>query len=400
MFNSQIIDDLALESIPDALIFDLRNALHRAEFTSANLLKIFGKEVMRHINIGHREEDFLRRQVLHGKPILQVLVDFFLLHKVVAFDKVSLALGVELTNGLIRSGLMAREGEEVGFRGFLTPLANGYFLNDGDVYNENPGHVIQIVLEQPYLIKAIELANSSNRSTRGRILDLCSGSGIIGQAIQAKGWSVTGWDINPRALNYARFNARLNGLLHTSYLYSDVLAGIDTKESYDLIVANPPYNANVTTSQGKVLTDITLHSGVLGWDIPSAILDKVDSLLVPNGLFAMCGIHLMKNNRVAHPAIEKMSTNGSVLVLHKVISPARTWEGMRCQFNCTPRYSDLPDGRLLDVIESADFFDAVTWAITIWKKGGKPGYSNIYNLPTDGVLLSPQATQNIYDLLN
>jgi len=121
--------------------------------------------------------------------------------------------------------------------------------------------------------------------------------------------------------------------------------------------------------------------------------------LKQDGLFAMCGIHLMKDGVVAHPVIERMAATGSVIVLHKVISPSTSWEGMRCQFNCTPRFSELAEGQLMDLVRSADFFDSVTWAITLWKKGGKPGYQNIYNLPTDGVLISPQAIRNISDAL-
>ena len=48
-------------------------------FTSEHLLKIFGKEVTRHININNMEVNYLRNQVLYSNIKLRVIVDLFLL---------------------------------------------------------------------------------------------------------------------------------------------------------------------------------------------------------------------------------------------------------------------------------------------------------------------------------
>ena len=44
----------------------------------------------------------------------------------------------------------------------------------------------------------------------GNISLLFTNPGVIGQAIFPKGWNLTGVDINPRAISYAKFNASLN----------------------------------------------------------------------------------------------------------------------------------------------------------------------------------------------
>lgn len=397
--NIEIIDADSLKAIPDDVVRQLGEVLGKHGFTSENLLHLFGKEVTRHINISQREEDYLRRHVLDGLPHLKLLVDLLLLHHPVSTDRLSDVFGGVLLGALVDHGLFVSSRSGLAFRGYITPIDGRWFLNDGDAFNDNPGHVIQIVLEQPYLIKSAKLAARSVLSrSKGCILDLCSGSGVIGQALQPKaGWSITGWDINPRAIEYARFNARLNGAHDATYLYTDVMTATSEKQ-YDVVVANPPYNAHVSPHKKVSATDITLHSGVFGWDIPGAIFDKVDSLLVPGGVFALCGIHMMNDSVVAHPAISRMRETGSVVVLHKVISPAATWEAMRCQFNCTPDFLELPEGHLLELVKSASFFNEVTWAITLWKKGGTPGYFSIYNLPTDGVLISPQAERELSDI--
>lgn len=78
-----------------------------------------------------------------------------------------------------------------------------------------------------------------------KVLDLCTGSGCIGIAIQkllpqAK---VTLVDISTLALEVAKKNAEQNGVEPTIEKW-DILQGIPfflEKERYDLIVSNPPY---------------------------------------------------------------------------------------------------------------------------------------------------------------
>ena len=66
-------------------------------------------------------------------------------------------------------------------------------------------------MEQPYLIKSIKkFANTLLQKSNGNILDLCTGSGVIGQSVLPKKWTLKGIDINPRALDYSKFNLKMN----------------------------------------------------------------------------------------------------------------------------------------------------------------------------------------------
>jgi len=388
-----------LETISTSRLLELRGAMRSVGFDAKTFLAYAGKEVTRHININDREEDYLRRQVLNGVPDLLVLVDLFMLRRTVACGDLERVLNTGLIQDLIACDFLAQVDGEYASKVFITPIGDRHYLNDGDAHNDDQGHVIQLVLEQPYLIKSAELfANDVLKKANGRILDFCSGSGVIGQGIQKAGWSINGVDINPRAIAYARMNARMNGAEDSDYRLGDVREK-DVTGTYDLILANPPYNGYIPDDNTPEKKDITLHAGYFGEELPSPILDTADSLLAPGGMFLMCGITLFKDGVLWHDAVDQLSKSGTVVVLHKPILPVQSWEGQRLLFNCTPDFEKLEAGRLNSLLSTVEHFNEVTWAIIMYRKGGKPGYHNVYNLPTDAVLVSEQAADECSKLL-
>lgn len=120
----------------------------------------------------------------------------------------------------------------------IYPYQEYYFASDVQFFPEEKVKDAELV----YYIgsDSIDLASSTVRREVASTLDLCTGTGI--QAILAAKHSqkVTGVDINPRAVNFARFNALLNQVDNVSfvegYLYEPV-----GDEKFDLILANPPF---------------------------------------------------------------------------------------------------------------------------------------------------------------
>lgn len=72
-----------------------------------------------------------------------------------------------------------------------------------------------------------------------KVLDLCTGSGVIAVAAAMLGASVTAVDISRRALVSAWLNARANGV-RVRPRRGDLFAAV-AGERFDLVVANPPY---------------------------------------------------------------------------------------------------------------------------------------------------------------
>jgi SAM-dependent methyltransferase len=75
-----------------------------------------------------------------------------------------------------------------------------------------------------------------------RVLELCAGTGVAALRAAQRG-AVEAWatDIAPRCVEFARFNARLNGLENrVRVVESDAWSALGT-ETFDLVVAHPPY---------------------------------------------------------------------------------------------------------------------------------------------------------------
>lgn len=74
-----------------------------------------------------------------------------------------------------------------------------------------------------------------------RVLELCTGTGALALAVAARGARhVVAVDRSARAVLAARINARLNGL-DVDVRAGDLFAALHPGETFDLILANPPY---------------------------------------------------------------------------------------------------------------------------------------------------------------
>lgn len=71
-----------------------------------------------------------------------------------------------------------------------------------------------------------------------RVLDLCCGGGGVGLALPGFAGTLTGVDLNERAVSAARLMAELQGLSNYQYHLADARELL--RESYDLVVGNPP----------------------------------------------------------------------------------------------------------------------------------------------------------------
>jgi release factor glutamine methyltransferase len=72
-----------------------------------------------------------------------------------------------------------------------------------------------------------------------RVLDVCTGSGVLAVTAALCGAQATAVDVSRRAVFCAAFNARLNGV-RVRALRGDLLAPV-RGERFDAIVSNPPY---------------------------------------------------------------------------------------------------------------------------------------------------------------
>jgi release factor glutamine methyltransferase len=72
-----------------------------------------------------------------------------------------------------------------------------------------------------------------------RVLDVCTGSGVLAITAAQRGAHATAVDVSRRAVLCARFNARLNGV-RVRAVRGDLVEAVGD-ERFDAIVSNPPY---------------------------------------------------------------------------------------------------------------------------------------------------------------
>jgi hypothetical protein len=87
---------------------------------------------------------------------------------------------------------------------------------------------------------SVTLATSTIRRPDGRTLDLGTGCGIQALLAASHSRQVVALDRNPRALEFARFNAVLNQVSNVEFRGGDLFEPVEG-ETFDLIVTNPPF---------------------------------------------------------------------------------------------------------------------------------------------------------------
>ncbi len=83
------------------------------------------------------------------------------------------------------------------------------------------------------------LATLTVRRRVQRTLDVGTGSGIQAMLAARHSDHVTAVDVSSRALDFAQFNARLNGITNITFLEGDLFRPVEGQQ-FDLILCNPP----------------------------------------------------------------------------------------------------------------------------------------------------------------
>lgn len=84
------------------------------------------------------------------------------------------------------------------------------------------------------------LARFTVRKSSQVTLDLGTGSGILSLYAASHSESVIATDLNPRAIQFAEFNARLNAIKNITFLVGDGFKPVAGR-TFDLIISNPPF---------------------------------------------------------------------------------------------------------------------------------------------------------------
>ena len=176
---------------------------------------------------------YLRR--LGDADELAVLLRLFLLGVPVERARLDELVGAELRAHLARTGLLVEEADVVHGAARLVPHDDLLITSDhAGAADAHADHVPGV--HRP----SVALAHLTVRGEGERALDLCTGNGIQAILLAAHAAHVVATDVNPRALEYAAFNAALNGAGNVETRLGSFFEPV-AGEQFDLVVANPPY---------------------------------------------------------------------------------------------------------------------------------------------------------------
>ena len=230
---------------------------------------------------------------------LERLISFYKDREIITFYKESLKKRLKLTDAdfLLQKEIRLSESDLLYFRSIVKRLQNHepfqYILGETYFYDLVIRCDERALIPRPETEELVEwICNSVDKNEKLEILDVCTGSGCIALALKSilKSSNVSATDISSEALALAKKNAMLLSL-DVDFIQDNVLVDeedIFTKNSYDLIVSNPPYiPMKEKEIMEKNVLDFEPHLALFVADetplvFYKAIAEKAFRLLKPN----------------------------------------------------------------------------------------------------------------------
>lgn len=222
------------------------------------------------------------------RACLTVLSDFFKKHKEeyikLFFQEKDITVPDIDFSALLKVGLVKRVENKFRANVFIFPLSGKFIVSDFliSIHNIQDGRYLRN-RDDVWPIYAYESAYIAKKAIIREgdyVLDLATGSGIIALFCADKAKKVIGTDINPKAINYAKFNAILNGLdTKVEFRLGDLFEPVKN-EKFDLIIWNGP---TLATPNLPNKYPIYCFGGADGLDFTRRFINEAPDHLRPNG---------------------------------------------------------------------------------------------------------------------
>jgi len=252
--------------LDQAGLLRLREALVNAGFTTEGIAQRLGDEGSKALARNDFREALKR--TTGGDP-LDTLIRLFIVRQAEPEAAIAAALK-PLTLEMARQGGIIH-GDEAGAD--LKPYGRWWVMADLPAQPGRPlpaDHVLGVGGA------STTLTASTIRRRVGTALDLGTGCGVQALHLSTHAGSVTGTDVSPRALAFARANATLNGL-DWELIRGDLTEAVPGRR-FNLVVSNPPFVVGPGTA-----THTYRDSGRAGDAVCAELAAAAASLLNPGG---------------------------------------------------------------------------------------------------------------------
>ena len=248
----------------------LRDVLAAAEFSESGVAEALGIEEAR--AVAHRDRSLLMRQTAEPTP-LNTFIRLLLIGVPADTEAARAAIAPMTLDQWCGAGLLRMEAGGVVATVQVLPFQELLLAFDRP-------QEIQSGLSEDYVMgigsSTLTLANLTVRHPAKAALDLGTGCGLLAFLAARHSQQVVAVDCNPRAVQIADFNARLNDLSNVECLEGDLFEPVFGRQ-FDLVVSNPPFVISPETRY------IYRDSGMLGDEVTRRIVAQVPGVLTDGG---------------------------------------------------------------------------------------------------------------------
>jgi HemK-related putative methylase len=177
-----------------------------------------------------------------GDDPVDTLIELFIDGRAISLDQLRKHVSAGFIDAVVETRLAETTGSAVQSKLCLFPCYGKYIVTDRAQKNSAINQVMWLWGE------SFILGGMIKRTPRRRAIDLGTGSGVHAILASDLCESVVAVDINPRALEFARFNAALNGVKNIEFAQGDLFNAVES--TCDLLLANPPYLPDAAAEAG------------------------------------------------------------------------------------------------------------------------------------------------------
>ena len=185
-----------------------------------------------------------RDERLAKRDAQAVAMELFLLQGNVAAADLDLVFSAASQDVLLRAGILAIDSSgRARARASLFPVRDRLIFSD-HAWHKLPHPGYKTVPRDQVMFVGDDsrwLARATVRRPVRSGLDLCTGSGVQAILSAAHSERVLAVDLNPRAVDCARFNAIVTGASNLDVVAGNLFDPVSPGERFDLITANPPF---------------------------------------------------------------------------------------------------------------------------------------------------------------
>lgn len=177
----------------------------------------------------------------HDDPV-DTLIELFIDGSPITTDRLRTHTSATFVDAALEMGLADLDGLFLQSKICLFPCFGKYIVTDRAAKNTKINQVMWLWGE------SFILGGLVKRAPRKRAIDLGTGSGVHAILASSHCQQVVAVDINPRALEFSKFNGALNGISNIEFVLSDLFGCVES--TCDLLTANPPYAPDSAANAG------------------------------------------------------------------------------------------------------------------------------------------------------